>query len=625
MIILANQEAKMSSSDNSVKQQIFGVERNVFIISALRVMLLPALGVIVLQTLSAFLQDFDQIVFMEFVWWDDLKWNFIPNYLILLLVYLILFFLPYFRISSALLSTLIFIFGLAEHYVILIRRSILYPWDISQAKLVGEIVGGYKLTVDRLVVTAFFFYAGMMVLSLMRKDLTVAIKNRLIIVTVLIVISAVYSYSFVFNNDYQNSLKINYKPFIAISDNTQNGVLLTFAHHLTRMDDNKPSDYSKEAAEKILLEFQNQDSRPVLEGKKPDVILIINEAFADLQSQYSFETDKEVMPFFKSLQGDNVVRKELYVPVWGGSTSNTEAEVLLGISMSFFNQGTYPFVRNIHQNVESFASVMNDGNYRSIAIHPFSPYGWNRNNVFSYMGFSEFYSIGDFEDPALVREYISDRSAYDFVINKYEQQKASSPDVPIFEYLITIQNHGGYVSPNFEPEIDVLLDEEYPQAEQYLTLINESDQALEKLIQYYEQVEDPVVIIFMGDHQPGFTGNFMDYCMENIGDQWLNWYHTPMLIWANYDISQSEIARMEEPYISSNYILPFLSDIIGVKSTPFMNFLRAMHEDLPVINPAAIIDESGSFVGIQSEEMTPENLEWLGKYAIVQYYLLNDA
>lgn len=41
----------MSSSDNFVKQQIFGIDRNVFLVSSLRVLLLPALGVIVLHTL----------------------------------------------------------------------------------------------------------------------------------------------------------------------------------------------------------------------------------------------------------------------------------------------------------------------------------------------------------------------------------------------------------------------------------------------------------------------------------------------------------------------------------------------------------------------------------------------
>lgn len=615
----------MSSSDNLVKQQIFGIDRNVFLISLLRVLLLPALGVIVLQTLSAFLQNFDQTLIVEFVWWDNLKWNFLPNYFILLLAYLILFFLPFFRISSAVMSTFIFIFGLAEHYVILIRRAILYPWDLTQTKLVGNIIGGYKLAIDKFVIIAFFLYVAMMTLALMKKDMIIKIKYRVVFISALAIVSVFYSVSFVFNTAYQYSLKIAYSSFSTISDNTQNGVLLTFAHHLLRLEDNKPSDYSKEAAEEILAEFPYQGGESILEGKKPDVILIINEAFVDLQSQYSFETDIEVMPYFKSLEGDNVVRKELYVPVWGGSTSNTEAEILLGISMSFYNQGTYPFVRNINRDVEGFASIMNDAGYNSIAIHPFSGFGWNRDSVFSLMGFSEFYTIEDFEDPDLIREYITDQSAYDFVIEKYEEQKEANADEPIFEYLITIQNHGGYVSPLLTPEIDVLLDEDYPQAEQYLTLVNESDKALEKLIQYYEQVDDPVVIIFMGDHQPGFTGGFMDYCSENIGDQWLNWFRTPLLIWANYDISESDIALMTEPYISSNYVLPFLTDIIGIESTPFMNFLRAMHEDMPVINPAAIIDDTGKIVGIEAEEMTLENLNWLEKYAIAQYYLLNDA
>ena len=42
----------------------------------------------------------------------------------------------------------------------------------------------------------------------------------------------------------------------------------------------------------------------------------------------------------------------------------------------------------------------------------------------------------------------------------------------------------------------------YPDVNQYLSLIHESDSALEYLISYFEKVDDPVEIVFFGDHQP---------------------------------------------------------------------------------------------------------------------------
>ncbi len=44
--------------------------------------------------------------------------------------------------------------------------------------------------------------------------------------------------------------------------------------------------------------------------------------------------------------------------------------------------------------------------------------------------------------------------------------------------------------------------ENFVWAEEYLTLIEESDRALEELLQYFEQEEEPVVVCMFGDHYP---------------------------------------------------------------------------------------------------------------------------
>lgn len=74
---------------------------------------------------------------------------------------------------------------------------------------------------------------------------------------------------------------------------------------------------------------------------------------------------------------------------------------------------------------------------------------------------------------------------------------------------ITMQNHGGYTETydNF-PENYYKVGRSYTDANQYLSLVHESDEAVKNLISYFSKVDDPVEIIFFGDHQPSLNSNF---------------------------------------------------------------------------------------------------------------------
>ena len=61
---------------------------------------------------------------------------------------------------------------------------------------------------------------------------------------------------------------------------------------------------------------------------------------------------------------------------------------------------------------------------------------------------------------------------------------------------ITMQNHGGYTETydNF-PENYYKVGRSYTDANQYLSLVHESDEAVKNLISYFSKVDDPVEII----------------------------------------------------------------------------------------------------------------------------------
>ena len=77
-----------------------------------------------------------------------------------------------------------------------------------------------------------------------------------------------------------------------------------------------------------------------------------------------------------------------------------------------------------------------------------------------------------------------------------------------------MQNHSGYAQGwnNLTKTIrlSTQLRTADSSAEQYIALAQASDDALEELIGYYSQVEEPTLIVFFGDHQPPLKNAFYE-------------------------------------------------------------------------------------------------------------------
>ena len=93
------------------------------------------------------------------------------------------------------------------------------------------------------------------------------------------------------------------------------------------------------------------------------------------------------------------------------------------------------------------------------------------------------------------------------LIELYENKEEGQP---IFLFNVTMQNHGGYTKTydNFTNSISVTSFTADSATEQYLSLIHESDAALEDLVNYFSTVDEPTVICFFGDHLPSLKNGF---------------------------------------------------------------------------------------------------------------------
>ena len=195
-------------------------------------------------------------------------------------------------------------------------------------------------------------------------------------------------------------------------------------------------------------------------------------------------------------------------------------------------------------------------------MHPNHATNWNRENVYNDFGFDQFLAIEDFQDADTLRGMVTDAATYDKIIEMLQ-----TDDSPQFIFDVTMQNHSGYdtgLLPN-NIQTNYLIDGTYdPEVNEYLALIEQSDQALEEFIGKLQNLDRPVVVVFFGDHQPFFPSDFNDawYQNEDEATHSERLYHTSYVIWANYDVAGREQTSSTED-ISTNFLGAEVMNLIG--------------------------------------------------------------
>ena len=200
-------------------------------------------------------------------------------------------------------------------------------------------------------------------------------------------------------------------------------------------------------------------------------------------------------------------------------------------------------------------------------------------------------------------------------------QEAEKREAPQFCFAVTMQNHGDYNKPGFEPSLSVR-GFENREVNTYLSLLRESDRAFEELIRFFEKQEEPVVVLLYGDHQPTMPENFLEWLHAgslNSLDELELKYEIPYWIWANYDLGENT-----EGLTSINYLSGFLLKAAGLPLSPYNAFLEDTRQTIPALNAYGYYSQSkGCFLPIEEAEGAEKVA--LDRYAVLCYNSLKDA
>lgn len=523
-----------------------------------------------------------------------------------------------------------FFIGVVNHFVIKFRNTPIMPTDIFALNTALSVSSGYQyeftegLSIS--LITTFLLISLLSVFNHLNIVNNFINKKRLIIQRFFSVSVFILSSLWIITSDFEKKFDITLDWWRPETTYYSNGFTTSFIAFLQKLKVEKPQTYSSQLSGEILGNTVKERKAVINSAmQKPNIIVIMNETFSDLSVLGPFESTKDHLKNFYSLKNDPGIIEHgyNYVSIRGGGTPNSEFEFLTGNSMSNL-PGYYPYVMFDFKNMPSIVQSVKGQGYKAIAMHPENPNNWKRNVVYPALGFDEFLSYTSFQkDDTLLINRISDLSNYKKLIEVYESQEQ-----PVFIFSVTMQNHGGYDFNIIKEEMRVSVDKQYIQysdVQEYQSLINYSDEALEYLINYFRSVDDPVIICFFGDHQPVLNNEFENKLAksgEMYGDSDLltteKYFSVPYFIWSNYDTGKSLVINNYEGtnVTSTNYLGVQVQYYAGLNLSKYGNFLLDLKEEIPVLNRLGYLGADDKWYSFTDNS---DFSEYLKKYQIVQY------
>lgn len=381
-----------------------------------------------------------------------------------------------------------------------------------------------------------------------------------------------------------------------------------------------PEGYSKESVQAIMEKYQAQADTFNIQSKYDNfhdisVVYILSESLSNPQRVNGVEIEENSLPFISDPKGKSL-QGLMVSPVYGGTTANTEFEVLTGLSMKYLASGSIIPFKSIIPEFEKFPGIvkdyLRDNPYgKAISLHSYNDKLFKRPEVYEKLGFDQCYFDADMihQDPLFDSTYISDKSTFNEAL-AYLSQDGSQ-----FMNVVTMQNHSPFTDkydalyPGVSVETDPNLEESLAA---YTQGIHYSDQAIEEFIQAVSQMDKKVMVVYYGDHLPGLYNSLLD---ENKDP--FDLYTTDFFIYKNFDQDHRQMAK--EQVVSASSLNALTHLYAGVELSP-LHILNLK------INQQAV---GGSALNYKTKEgtqqyldLSPELQSMIEEYKMIQYDIL---
>ena len=315
------------------------------------------------------------------------------------------------------------------------------------------------------------------------------------------------------------------------------GFVYSFSSGFVNWGMKEPENYNEAVVDALMQAVESEKAvTTVTTENGPNIITVLLESFVD-PNEFNFMTySQDPTPFYHYLE-DNYTSGYLTMPVVGAGTANAEFEILTGMRLQYFGTGEYPYktVLKEVENCESIASYLKSIGYGTHAVHNNGGNFYSRVNAFSMMGFDTFTS----KELMNITEFTPNEGwAEDSILAEETMKTLTSTAGPDLTYVITVGQHGVYpeeqvIETPYCEVYGLATEEETNMWTYYMHQANKTDQFIQELITYLEQLDEDTIVVFWGDHLPTMGLEDEDMVCGDI-------YKTKYITWNNFGLKEND-------------------------------------------------------------------------------------
>ncbi|WP_346703288.1 sulfatase-like hydrolase/transferase [Ligilactobacillus agilis] len=416
----------------------------------------------------------------------------------------------------------------------------------------------------------------------------------------------------------------------------QNGPLLQFLDNVDTQVMEKPVDYSQakmaELANKYNGVAQKLNQTRTNNWQDQSIIFSLSESFADPNRVPGVSLAHNPIKQIQGIMAKNTSGLMLSSG-YGGGTANIEYMSLTGLTVANFS-ATLPTPYTQLVPFQKQAWSFNQLFAKSAAIHPYEGVFYSRPTTYKKFGFDRFYHLGSkykiTDQEKIDRSpYLDDKTAFVNTLRVLKERGNGQ-----FINLVSMQNHFPYDKGYYdgtkkyratgsavtdETTADMIAD--------FATGLSYTDKAVANFIKQIDKLNQPVTIVFYGDHLPGiYSGN-------NMKKDGVVLHETDYFIYSNkYARKHGAKTKLAKAtgLVAPNDFSAMVAEQTNSKVNGYLALLTKVKDELPAMSTNPKLNATNnyntmvSFVTKQGKILKPEQLtkqqqELYHDYQLVQY------
>lgn len=471
--------------------------------------------------------------------------------------------------SNIALAIVFNVISIISYYKIGVVEKPFWPEDILLIGNAMEIAGYGNITLEPIIIIQVFISVAILVVQWLitkyskyegkLKNVTRIIMG--IVATAVLCVISLFNWTEV--KGFEENNYIHEEGYYRYGANVE------FFRNLYKLVEKPKLDiYSEERLEQIKEKSETLGEEDTEKEETPNIIAIMVESLSDITKVNSLEFEKDPLPTYRSLLED-YPNGNIVASIYAGETSMSEFEFLTGSSTRFLNGKKYPYSQRLKDDMQDIDNIYDDN--------------------------------------------ISDMDTAEEIVKQYEDIKETKK----FIFAITKELHSPLNYTRYSSyEIDVKAKANIPEDELstikvYTQGLYNFDKSLKFLLDYFEQKEEKVMIVFFGDHLPGFNTLYNIEYGEGIGR-----YETPYVIWTNYEMVQEEIEKYSKDKISIAGLSMMTLEAANINLPWYYDFINEFYKQYPVCTNKFLVDKDGNELSIDT------NNELIEDYNIIVFDLL---